>query len=191
MGEPNRMGEKTFIVLFRGVGGKTQLPTKPLRQALGEAGFRNVATYIASGNAVLTTELGAEEARRRIADITRENFGFTKAVMLVPQSGWSRLVARNPFPEATAAPTTLHAFILEKAPPKDRIEALLAKAAEHEGVVVDGKVLYFHAPEGFGTSKLPPLIDKTLGTESTARNWNTVLKLEQLAKEAASHASQS
>jgi uncharacterized protein (DUF1697 family) len=47
---------------------------------------------------------------------------------------------------------------------------------------LDGKVLYFHAPEGFGTSKLPPVIDRTLGVVSTARNWNTVRKLMELAE---------
>ena len=43
-------------------------------------------------------------------------------------------------------------------------------------------MLYFHAPEGFGTSKLPPVIDRMLGVISTARNWNTVLKLMELAE---------
>ncbi len=181
------MREEAFIVLFRGVGGKTQLPTKPLREALGEAGFKNVATWIASGNAVLTTKLGPEEARSRISAIVREKFGFSKAVMLVPLPAWSRLIAQNPFPEAVSEPTTLHAFILEAAPSRERIVALTAKAAASERVVVDGKALYFHAPKGFGVSKLPPVIDGTLGTESTARNWNTVRKLEELAKAAASN----
>ena len=40
-----------YILLFRGVGGATQLPTAPLREALTGAGFENVATYINSGNA--------------------------------------------------------------------------------------------------------------------------------------------
>jgi hypothetical protein len=46
-----------FILLFRGVGGATQLPTAPLREALTEAGFENVATYINSGNAILRSHL--------------------------------------------------------------------------------------------------------------------------------------
>jgi uncharacterized protein (DUF1697 family) len=41
------------ILLFRGVGGATQLPVAPLREALTEAGFVNDATFINSGNAVL------------------------------------------------------------------------------------------------------------------------------------------
>jgi uncharacterized protein (DUF1697 family) len=177
----DQMQEQAFVILFRGVGGATQLPTKPLRAALGDAGFNNVTTYIASGNAVLTTDLPADEAKRRIVEIVRKAFAFSKAVMLVPLPAWSRMIARNPFPEAVGEPTSLHAFILAAAPPQERIVALRGKASAHERVVIDGNVLYFHAPRGFGTSKLPPVIDRTLGTESTARNWNTVLKLEELA----------
>ena len=184
-----QMKEQAFVVLFRGVGGATQLPTKPLREALGAAGFNNIATYIASGNAVLTSDLPAEEIKRRVASTVGEKFGFSKAIRLVPLPEWSRLIARNPFPEAVAEPTSLHAFILEAAPSWERVDALTARAAASERVVVEGKVLYFHAPEGFGRSKLPPIINRTLGTQSTARNWNTVLKLEVLAKEAASRIS--
>jgi uncharacterized protein (DUF1697 family) len=183
------MREEAFVVLFRGVGGKIQLPTKPLRETLGEAGFGNVATYIASGNAVLTSDLRADDIGARVSALVRQKFGFEKAVMVVPLSAWSRLIARNPFPEAVKEPTTLHVFVLEAAPRRNRVEALLAKAAPGERVAVSGNVLYFHAPQGFGTSRLPPVIDRTLGTASTARNWNTVVKLEQLAREAAARLS--
>ena len=47
-----------FVLLFRGVGGATQLPTAPLREALTEAGFENVATYINSGNAASARGVG-------------------------------------------------------------------------------------------------------------------------------------
>ena len=65
---------------------------------------------------------------------------------------------------------------------RKKLEALIARAASHEHVVVQDKVLYFHAPEGFGVSKLPPVIDRMLGVANTARNWNTVLKLMELAE---------
>ena len=171
-----------FIVLFRGVGGATQLPTKPLREALGKAGFGNVATYINSGNAVLSSDRGLKETSAAIAAICRDEFGFKKDIMLVARADWAKLIKQNPFPQAVDKPTTLHAFVLDRAPKKEAIEALMARAATHEAVVVKGKVLYFHAPEGFGTSKLPPVIDRTLGVVSTARNWNTVMKLMELAE---------
>lgn len=184
--EAAKMSAAVFIVLFRGVGGKTQLPTKPLREALTEAGFRDVSTYIASGNVVLVSEMSAGKVEARVAAIAKAKFGFSKAIMVVIREDWADLIAHNPFPEAVDEPTTLHAFALEAEPSPEAVAALTAKASPTERVLVRGKVLYFHAPQGFGTSKLPPVIDRTLGVVSTARNWNTVVKLAEMADEAAS-----
>jgi hypothetical protein len=38
------MKRTVYLILFRGVGGKTQLPVQALREILTEAGFENVAT---------------------------------------------------------------------------------------------------------------------------------------------------
>ncbi len=171
-----------YIVLFRGVGGATQLPTKPLREALTRAGFGNVATYINSGNAVVSSDRKEAEVSAEIAAIVKRDFGFEKDIMLVSRAGWSKLIRDNPFPEAVDVPTSLHAFVLDKAPAKEDVEALAARGAAHERTVVVGKVLYFHAPDGFGRSKLPPIVDRVLKVVSTARNWNTVLALDGLAK---------
>lgn len=92
--------EAVFVVLFRGVGGATQLPTAPLRKALGEAGFANVSTYINSGNAVLSSRLSESETHARIAAVAKAVSGFEKDIMLVRRKDWNRLVDGNPFPEA-------------------------------------------------------------------------------------------
>jgi uncharacterized protein (DUF1697 family) len=175
-----------FIVLFRGVGGATQLPTAPLREALAKDGFANVATYINSGNAIVKTTLGAAEATARIAAIAKRNFAFEKDIMLVSRPDWAKLVKGNPFPEAEAQPTTLHAFVLNAKPKPDAVKALAARVTTPERIMVTGRLLYFHVPQGFSNSKLPPVIDRTLGVVSTARNWNTVLKLMELATKAES-----
>lgn len=176
------MSGTVFVVLFRGVGGATQLPVALLRAALTEAGFGSVETYINSGNAVLASESSAIETRRSIAAIVKERFGFEKDIMLVSRADWARLVASNPFPEAVAEPTTLHAFVLAGAPEAAAVAALEARATERERVVVEGRTLYFHVPDGFGRSKLPPVIDRVLGVASTARNWRTVMALDRMAQ---------
>ena len=51
------MKPSVYLILFRGVGGKTQLPVQALREKLTEAGFENVATYINSGNAIVRSRL--------------------------------------------------------------------------------------------------------------------------------------
>ena len=180
-----QMRDEVFIVLFRGVGPDTKLTTAPLRAALGKAGFRNVATYIATGNVVLISELSSGDVRGRIAAIVRKAFGFEKEILVRSGKEWARLIRDNPFPAGADNPRTLHAFVLGEKPSKAAIDVLAAKAAATERVAVKGKTLYYHAPDGFGTSKLPALIERTLTGGITARNWNTVVRLGDMAREAA------
>lgn len=176
--------QTVYIILFRGVGGATQLPTKPLRQALTEAGFDSVATYINSGNALVKTGLSRAKAVEKIAMICRREFGFDKAVYAVARDEWAALIERNPFPDATDVGKFLHAAVLEAEPEKERLEALRGFAKEGERIEVVERVAYLHTPHGFGTSKLGEKFDKGIGVANTARNWNTVLKLMELADKA-------
>ena len=171
----------TYIVLFRGVGGKTQLPVAPLREALAAAGFANVATYINSGNAVLKSALPRERTAALVAEICARDFVFDKDIHLATRTEWRTLIAANPFPEAAATPTFLHAALLAQEPEPARVEALRAFTASGEGIAIVGTVAYLHTPHGFGTSKLAAKFDKGIGVPNTARNWNTVLKLDELA----------
>jgi len=170
-----------YIVLFRGVGGATQLPTRPLREALTAAGFKDVSTYINSGNAVLSSRKGAASVAADIADIAKKKFGFDKAIHIVTREEWAELIANNPFPRAVDAPKFLHAAVLAASPEKAKVEALRAYAKDGERIEVVGKVAYLHTPHGFGTSKLAEKFDKGIGVPNTARNWNTVTALAKMA----------
>jgi uncharacterized protein (DUF1697 family) len=146
--------ETVFIVLFRGVGGKTQLPTKPLREKLAKVGFRNVVTYINSGNAVVKSELPRKAVALAIAEVCAREFGFDKAVYALTRAEWSRLIAGNPFRSATDTPTFLHMAVLAARPEKANVDALQALAAKGEGFAVIDKAAYLHTPGGFSKSKL-------------------------------------
>jgi uncharacterized protein (DUF1697 family) len=174
-----------FILLFRGVGGATQLPTAPLREALTEAGFENVATYINSGNAVLRSHLSREKVIATVAEICKVRFGFTKAIFAPTLEEWSSLIEKNPFPQAVATPKCLHAAVLAGKPAAGAVTRLRGFADDNEGIEVVGNVAYLHTPGGFGRSKLAEKFDKGIGVVNSARNWNTVLKLMELVRTAA------
>jgi uncharacterized protein (DUF1697 family) len=178
-------GETVYVILFRGVGGATQLPTAPLRAVLADAGFRNVATYINSGNALVRSRLARQKVIDKIAGICRREFGFDKDIYAVSRDEWADLIDRNPFPDAVATGKWLHAAVLESEPDPAKVEALRGYAEEGERIAVVGKVAYLHTPYGFGTSKFAARFDKGIGVPNTARNWNTVLKLMELAEKAA------
>src|SRR6185503_20162062 len=106
------MKRTTYLMLFRGVGGKTQLPVQALRKKLSEAGFENVATYINSGNAIVRSRLNRKKVVASIAELCRKHFDFDKAVFAPTLAEWEELIARNPFSKAAArAPITVHAVL--------------------------------------------------------------------------------
>jgi uncharacterized protein (DUF1697 family) len=175
----------TYLLLFRGVGGKTQLPTGPLREALSAAGYESVGTYINSGNAYLRSTEPRASIKRTVAQLCAEKFGFEKDVYVVSLAEWRKLVSNNPYPDAAAKqPTTVHAAVLEKAPSSEAVNALRKHAVSGERIEVVGKVAYLLTPLGFGTSKFAARFDKDIGVPNTARNWNTVEKLLELAEKA-------
>ena len=180
---PKPKAKTAYILLFRGVGGATQLPTDPLRKALSAAGFENVATYINSGNAVLRSELSREKVISSVAKICQDKFGFTKAIYAPTLEEWKELVDNNPFPKFEV-PKFLHAAVLAAEPTKEAIEGLRTFAVSGEEIEVVGRVAYLHTPNGFGTSKFAEKFDKGIGVANSARNWNTVLKLLELARKA-------
>jgi uncharacterized protein (DUF1697 family) len=176
-----QMARTVYLILFRGVGGKTQLPTKLLREKLSEAGFENVATYINSGNAIVLSRLTRKRVIATVAEICRANFGFDKAVFAPTLEEWNELIARNPFAvAATQAPTTVHAAVLESAPKPEDVERIRACGVKGEDIKTLGNIAYLHTPNGFGTCKMAEKFDKWIGVTNTARNWNTVLKLAEL-----------
>jgi uncharacterized protein (DUF1697 family) len=179
------MKRTVYLILFRGVGGKTQLPTRPLREKLAEAGFENVATYINSGNAIVRSGLNRKQVIATIAELCRKHFDFHKAVFAPTLAEWDRLIKENPFPRAAAgAPTTVHAALLERGPDETDVERIRDHAVEGEAIEIVAGVAYLHTPHGFGASRMREKFDQWIGVTYTARNWNTVLKLAELGRAA-------
>lgn len=183
------MKRTVYVILFRGVGGKTQLPTKPLREKLTEAGFENVATYINSGNAVVRSRLSRGKVVATIAELCRREFGFEKAIFAPTLEEWEAVIAGNPFSaQADAAPTTVHAALLESVPDSANVARVRACAVGDEDLLVIDRVAYLHTPNGFGRCRMAEKFDAWIGVENTARNWNTVLRLAALGRDAAERA---
>jgi uncharacterized protein (DUF1697 family) len=165
-----------YALLFRGVGGATKLPVARLREVLAAEGFGDVATLVASGNAVVTSGLPPEEVRAKVATACRREMGFTKDVHVASRAAWAAAVAGNPFPEADAAPTTVHVVLLGAEPEPARVERLQALGPP-DALVVRGRVAYIHTPAGFGRSLLAERWDRWIGVPNTARNWSTSRRL--------------
>ena len=172
----------TYLLLFRGVGGATKLPVAPLREVLNKARFTNVTTYINSGNALVRSTLSREKTIAKVAKLCKEHIGFDKPIFAPTASEWQAVIDNNPFPEVTEG-KHLHAALLTSTPKPEAVEAIRSIAMDGERLAIVNDVAYLHTPHGFGTSKFAAKSDKGIGVVNTARNWNTVLKMMELAQE--------
>jgi uncharacterized protein (DUF1697 family) len=177
---------KTYVALFRGinVGGKNTLPMKELIAILEDLGFRNVRTYIQSGNAVF--EGGEEDTTGlsdRIGAAIRKRRGFESPVLLLDAEEIERAVTTNPFPEGENEPKALHVGFLASAPENPDLKALESLRKESERFLLIGNLFYLYAPEGVGRSKLAAHAEKLLGVPMTDRNWRTVCNIRGMATE--------
>jgi uncharacterized protein (DUF1697 family) len=172
-----------YILLFRGVGGKTQLPVKALREGLLDLGFEGAGTYINSGNAYVKTTKPRTEVLRLIRKFCAEELGFGKDIYAVSLPEWRKLIENNPFPKAARqTPKFVHAAVLAKKPDAQNVATVQSYAVPGEAIEIVDKVAYLHTPFGFGASKLAEKFDSKIGVANTARNWNSVLKLLELAE---------
>jgi uncharacterized protein (DUF1697 family) len=177
---------ETWIALLKGVnvGGKNKLPMKALAAELAAIGLSGVKTYIQSGNVVFRCpKTPSATLAARIASAINTKFGFEPEVSVLSGKDLAASAAANPFPDLAleADGKTLHFFFLAKAPAafdQARIETLCRQTERWR---VNGTVFYLHAPEGFHSSKLAAQVEKSLGVTATARNWNTVHALLDLA----------
>ena len=174
-----------WIALFRGinVGGNRILPMKELTALLEKLGHSDVRTYIQSGNAVFRSgRKNAAEIARQIGAAVEKAKGFEPHVLVLSVADLARAILANPFPKAVTDHKSLHLFFLVSSPKKPNIAALNALKTTGESFAIVGKVFYLHTPDGFGKSKLATRVEALLGVEATARNWRTVLAVDDITK---------
>ncbi|MEA3013087.1 MAG: hypothetical protein QOD42_1632 [Sphingomonadales bacterium] len=153
-----------------------------LRALCAELGWRDVATYIQSGNVVFTAPGKPAALEKILEDAIAERFAFDVPVIIRTAAQWAHYPAANPFPEAARDEPNRLMLLLSRSPPAAGAEGVIqARAVAGERVKRAGDALWFHYPEGAGTSKLTPsMIDRAVGSPATARNFNTVLKLQEM-----------
>jgi uncharacterized protein (DUF1697 family) len=153
-----------------------------LRSALEDAGFEDVATYVQSGNVVLSSSDSAAKVGRAVERLIEKEFGLEIPVVVRTRAQVAAVVKRNPLGKVAKNPKRYQVSFLEKKPTAALMRKLEAVAAPTERVVSAGREIYAWHPEGVSRSKLwAALAGKDLGVTATARNWTTVTTLLELA----------
>ncbi|MFM2287952.1 MAG: hypothetical protein RL684_1095 [Pseudomonadota bacterium] len=164
----------TWIALLRAVnvGGTGKLPMPRLKALCEQAGCTQVRTYIASGNVVLQSRLGAASLQARLAAALQVEMGKPVGLLLRTADELRAVLAAQPF--ADREPARCVVIFLAAPPPADAIATARGRAGEE--IVAGKRELYVYYPTGQGTSKLRI----AAAASGTARNLNTVRKLVEM-----------
>jgi uncharacterized protein (DUF1697 family) len=176
----------TFVALLRGInlGGKNRLPMKDLVAIFERAGCVEVRHYIQSGNVVFGAKA---ELRTKIAGLVAQaierHHGLKVPVVVRTAAEMRAVVGGNPYLDADVADAKkLHVMFLADRPSKERAATLDPRRSPGDAFELRGRDVYLCLPNGVARTKLTnAYFDAALRTTSTGRNWNTVLKLAEMA----------
>lgn len=183
----------TYVALLRGinVGGRHTLPMRSLIAMFEDAGASHVRTFIQSGNVLFQAPAGRTQSivatveARIVADA-----GFASPVVVRSLPQLRALVTHNPYVQPafcktlgrTPDPTKELVVVFLKDRPAPSLVATLdpARSPGDTYLVHDAHIFMWVTTSIAKTRLTNAYFDSKLKTVSTARNWNTVLKLIEL-----------
>jgi uncharacterized protein (DUF1697 family) len=176
-----------IVSMLRGVNlsGRNKIKMDTLRAIYQGLGLRDSQTYVQSGNVVFRTKQQASAAlAKRIEDAIEHKAGFRPAVILRTPVELRAVIAGNPFAARSGIePNKLLVTFLAAEVCAQAREEIRAIKADPEEVKIGGHELYIYFPNGVGRSRLSlARLEKAVKVTGTARNWNTVTKLLEMAE---------
>lgn len=173
---PRNTGRR-YIALLRAinVGGHT-VKMDQLRALFEQLRFRNVETFIASGNVIFETA-PAEPAtlERRIEKHLEKSLGYAVAVFLRTPEELTAVAAYTPFPDEDITVGALHVVFLGAAPEPGFAAAVNSFQTPADRFHVHGREIFWYCRTKISESLGFPDVAKK--TPNTARNITTVRKL--------------
>ncbi|SHI29545.1 DUF1697 domain-containing protein [Wenxinia saemankumensis] len=167
------------VALLRGINvGGVGLPMADLRAAAADLGWRDAATYIASGQMVFRAAGTDGDLGHALTAALEARIGAAIPALVLSKDAFDDALAGCPFDPTEGK--HVHAFFLWN---DTRIDTDLYAAlkAPDERLELRGRTAWLHAPAGIGRSKLADKLHRVLpGTDMTARNLNTLRRLREL-----------
>ena len=178
-----------YIALLRGinVGGNKVIKMKDLVEMFVSFGFKNVKTFIQSGNVIFDSpKINTELVKSKIENGLNKSLGYSVDVILRTREELSNIVKNNPFKKEIDQPNTkLYVTFLSKLPENKIKKIVSSYDNELETFKINNLQVYIFIRKNdiqktvFSTN----FLEKKLGLLGTTRNWNSINKILKLANE--------
>ncbi|MDB5248390.1 MAG: hypothetical protein JWQ40_2784 [Segetibacter sp.] len=179
---------KTFISILRGinVSGQRRILMTDLKVLYESLGFKEVVTYIQSGNVIFKTgeDASNEELAKKIEQAITEKYEFEVPVIIRCVVEIEQVISVNPFLKNRGINTEkLHVTFLATNPTPATLQNMCAFSFPPDEFVIIGTEVFLHVPGSYGETKLSTnFFESKLKVSATTRNWKTVNKLLELAR---------
>lgn len=179
-----------YIAFFRGINvGKNRIKMDVLRSMFESMDFTEVKTYIQSGNVLFKSTLPTSEIVEILEKKFVETFGFSSAVVLRTNDELENIIKNLPYTKEeidqasfTCIGECLYVTMLKESPTLEGYDLWKNYKTAVDEFKLNGRDLYLLVRTTIRDSKLSNNIQK-LDKSATSRNWNTMNKLFELAKE--------
>ena len=166
------------------VGGHAIINMGLLKKALAENNYPGAITYINSGNVIVGAQEDKATLYRNIVGIVETHFGFKVGMIIKTHDELMSILNYDPFDRVKEAVNSFKvAVMLSRETSREEVLEMKEHYNLEENFYVNRDVLYIYYHQGAGRSKFNnSLIEKKLGVISTARNWNTMLKMADMLR---------
>ena len=170
-----------YIAFLRGMNlGKRRLPMSRLKELFEEIGFREVTTFIASGNVLFSSKVKATQSlESQIAGHLENALGYRVDTFVRTDKEVAAVGSAEIFPEAGREGITIHVAFLQQKLSENLARRLAAIRTAHDEFQGDGREYYWLCRIRTSDSKvwtLPELRALKLPT-ATMRNLTSIQKL--------------
>lgn len=178
---------QTFISFLRGINmtGHNSIKMADLAKLYTSLGFKNVETFIQSGNVIIDADMSELEISLKIeAEILRK-FNYNVPVMVRTVQEIKDLYSTNPFlNEENFNPARMAVIFLLKETTAEQIQKVIDIEYPPDRFEISGKEIYIYCPNGFGRSKIyTNFFEKKMGVVGTGRNWKTITAILNIAEQ--------
>lgn len=175
------------IALLRGinVGGNKIIPMAKLKAIFESAGFKNVVTFIQSGNVLFdATATDVEALRTKVEKMLVDALGYDVPAIIRSANEMKKIVAKNPFAdEHVEKKTKYYVMFLEKKPSHSEQQSVLATQVKGMAFQFGARELFCLLDAKFSGNDSPfsnVTLEKLLNQKGTTRNWATTKTIAEL-----------
>jgi uncharacterized protein (DUF1697 family) len=147
--------------------------------------FKNIRTYIQSGNVVFQSQKSElKNLGTKISNQIQKYFGFEVQVIVLEIEELKRIIRDNPY-TAIKNIDISRVYITFLATVPDQVSEEISKQKHTSGdmFALIGKTIYLYCPNGYGRTKLTnTFFENKLKVVATTRNWKTTIELLNIAE---------